>query len=201
MQNPVLLLGIHNSWAEKWAGGAGLHVNQTAFCTEQLILSNHGLLWLSGLLFWKLCLLGKGGFAPAVSLLQGQLLEVQMLLLSLLLLSLSPSLGSPGSAGAWWTKIQPQTASSTWSVLSSQYFSLPISSSSDLCGLMEVVFCYPSLPCSAQQCLVFWPKAMGLPKQLSSQFLSPSSICCVGVGHFPTLPVLTVLLIYPIGHC
>lgn len=85
----------------------------------------------------------------------------------------------------------------------------PYKQFSDLCGLMEVVFCYlsfpfPSLPCSAQQCLVFWPKAMGLPKQLSSQFPSPSSICsicCVGVGCFPTMPVLTMLLIYLIGHC
>lgn len=60
---------------------------------------------------------------------------------------------------------------------------------------------FPSLPCSAQQCLVFWPKAMGLPKQLSSQFPSPGSICCIAVGHFPTLPMLTMLLIYPIGYC
>lgn len=84
-----------------------LHVKQTAFSAEQLILSNHGLLWLSGLVFWKLCPLGQGGSA-----LQGQPLEVQMLLVSLLLLFISPSLGSPGTTGAWWTKIQSQTASS-----------------------------------------------------------------------------------------
>lgn len=51
-----------------------------------------------------------------------------------------------------------------------------LGSFSDLCDIMEVVFCYPSLPCFAQQCLVFWPKAMGLPKQLSSQFLVPLNL-------------------------
>ena len=95
---------------------------------------------------------------------------------------------------------QSQTAPSPWSDLSSQYFPLPVSSSSDLHGLIEVVFCCLFLPCSAQQCLVFWPRATGRPEKLSSQFLSPSPTCCVGVGFFPTLPVLTVLLIYPTGH-
>lgn len=111
MQNLVVVLGIPNSCAEEWAGGARLHVKQSTFSTEQPVLSNHGVPLLSGLLFWKLCLLGEGGSAPALSALQGQPLEVQALLLSLLLLSFSPALGSPGTAGASGTRVlQTSTA-------------------------------------------------------------------------------------------
>lgn len=88
---------------------------------------------------------------------------------------------------------QSPNASCVWPDLTSNHSSLHVSISSDLHGLIEGVFSCLSLP-------VFWPWATGLPENLSSWFLSPSSICCVGVGFFPTLPVLTVLLIYPIGH-
>ena len=114
MQNPVVVLGIPNSWPEERVGGTRLRVKQSTFSIEQPVLSNHGVARLSRLLLWKLCLLGEGGSAPAVSPVQGQPLEVQMLLLSPLLLSLSPALGSPSTARAWGTRGPPDQHSGVW---------------------------------------------------------------------------------------
>lgn len=113
-----------------------------AASTEQLILSNHGLLWLSGLLFWKRCLLGKGGWLCTARAASGSADAVTEPAPSVLF-------PFPGFSWHYWSLVDQDPVSNSLqcrSVLSSQYFSLPISSSSDLCGLMDVVFCYLSLP-------------------------------------------------------
>lgn len=115
-----------------------LHVKQTAFSTEQFILSNHGLLWLALLetlpfgARWLCTARAASGSADAVS-------------------GPAPAIHFPFPGFSWhyWSLVDQDPVSNSLqcrSVLSSQYFSLPISSSSDLCGLMDVVFCYLSLP-------------------------------------------------------
>lgn len=47
MQNSVVVLGVPDSWAEEWAGGARLCVNKSMFSMEHPISSDHGIPWLA----------------------------------------------------------------------------------------------------------------------------------------------------------